>query len=62
MEAVVRDIFSAVTDWLYMLCGNMANQGEYGVIGAMLDLLPNVIYNINAGTVKAVVQNLLLPV
>ncbi len=62
MEAVVRDIFSAVTDWLYMLCGNMANQGEYGVIGAMLDLLPNVVYNINAGTLKAVVQNLLLPV
>ena len=62
MEAVVRDLFSALTGWLYMICGDLANQGEYGVIGAMLDLLPNVIYNINAGTVKAVVNNLLLPV
>ncbi|MBQ6898503.1 MAG: hypothetical protein IJN70_05920 [Clostridia bacterium] len=62
MEAVVRDLFSALTGWLSQICGDLANQGEYGVIGAMLDLLPNVIYNINAGTVKAVVQNLLLPV
>ena len=62
METFVYDIFSALTGWLYMICGDLANQGEYGVIGAMLDLLPNVIYNINAGTVKAVVQNLLLPV
>lgn len=62
METFVFDIFSALTGWLSQICGDLANQGEYGVIGAMLDLLPNVIYNINAGTVKAVVQNLLLPV
>ena len=62
METFVFDIFSALTGWLAQICGDLANQGEYGVIGAMLDLLPNIIYNINAGTVKAVVQNLLLPV
>ncbi len=62
MEAAVRDVFSALTDWLNMICGSLQNPGEYGTIGAMLDTLPNIIYNINAGTLKAVVTNLLVPV
>ncbi len=62
METAVRDIFSALADWLYKICGDLQNPGELGTIGAMLELLPNVIYNINAGTLKAVVSNLLLPV
>ena len=62
MEAAVRDVFTALTDWLYMICGDLAKQDTYGVVGTMLELLPNVIYNINAGTLKAVVSNLLVPV
>lgn len=61
MEAAVRAIFGAVVDWLYALCGDLDNP-EVGVIGAMLDRLPNFIYNLNAGTLEAIVYNLLLPV
>ncbi|MBQ3518979.1 MAG: hypothetical protein IJA31_06635 [Clostridia bacterium] len=62
MENVVRDIFTAVTDILSSICGDLQNPGEKGAIGTMLDLLPNVIYFINADGVKAVVNNLLAPV
>ncbi len=62
MENVVRDVFTALTDILYAICGDLQNPGEKGAIGTMLDLLPNVIYFINADGVKAVVNNLLAPV
>ena len=61
MAAATRAIFGAVVDWLYALCGDLDNP-EVGVIGAMLDKLPNFIYNLNAGTLDALVNNLLLPV
>ncbi len=62
MENVVRDIFTAVTDILSSICGDLQNPGEIGAIGSMFDLLPNIIYFINADGVKAVVNNLLAPV
>ncbi|MBE6811771.1 MAG: hypothetical protein E7523_02685 [Ruminococcaceae bacterium] len=62
MENVVRDVFTALTDILYAICGDLQNPGEKGAIGTILDLLPNVIYFINADGVKAVVNNLLAPV
>ncbi len=62
MATFVKDLFGMVTDWLYIICGDLADPGELGVIGTMLEMLPNVVYNINAGTLDAVVNNLLLPV
>lgn len=58
MEMAVRDVFTALTDVLYEICGDM-NEGS---IEVMLNKLPNVVYFINAGGLKAVVNNLLEPV
>lgn len=58
MEQATRDIFGALAGWLDAICGDMNN----GAIDVMLDKLPNVIYFINAGGLKAVVNNLLQPV
>ena len=62
MEQVVRDVFSAVTDWLYVICGDLADQASNGTTGTMLNMLPNFIYFVNADGLKVVVNNLLLPV
>lgn len=59
VEQAVRDVFTSVTDLLYAICGDA--DGE-GVIDVMLDILPNVIYFINADGLKVVVNNLLVPV
>ena len=58
MEQATRDIFGALAGWLYEICGDMST----GSIDVMLDKLPNVVYFINAGGLKAVVNNLLQPV
>ncbi len=62
MAQVVRDVFSAVTDWLYVICGDLADQENNGTVGTMFDMLPNFIYFVNADGLKVVVNNLLLPV
>ena len=62
MAQVVRDVFSAVTDWLYVICGDLADQENNGTVGTMLDMLPNFLYFVNADGLKVVVNNLLLPV
>ncbi|MBR5234164.1 MAG: hypothetical protein IKW03_08140 [Clostridia bacterium] len=59
MEMAVRDIFTAVTDWLAEICGDLNGDGTLSV---MLEKLPNVIYFINADGLKVVVNNLLQPV
>ena len=58
MEQAVRDVFTALTDWLAEICGDM----NKGTIDVMLEKLPNVVYFINAGGLKSVVNNLLQPV
>lgn len=58
MELAVRDVFTSLTDWLNEICGDM-NEGS---IDVMLEKLPNVVYFINAGGLKSVVNNLLQPV
>lgn len=58
MEQAVRDVFGALAGWLDAICGDMSN----GAIDVMLDKLPNFVYFINAGGLKAVVNNLLQPV
>lgn len=58
MEQVVRDVFTALTDWLNEICGDM----NTGSIDVMLEKLPNFVYFINAGGLKVVVNNLLQPV
>ncbi len=58
MEQAVRDVFTALTDVLAEICGDM----NKGAIDVMLEKLPNVIYFINAGGLKSVVNNLLQPV
>ncbi len=58
MEQAVRDVFTALTDVLAEICGDM----NTGSIDVMLEKLPNIIYFINAGGLKAVVNNLLQPV
>ena len=58
MEQAVRDVFGALAGWLDAICGDMNN----GAIDVMLEKLPNVVYFINAGGLKAVVNNLLQPV
>ncbi len=58
MAMAVRDVFTALTDVLDEICGDMNN----GAIDVMLEKLPNVVYFINAGGLKAVVNNLLQPV
>lgn len=58
MEQAVRDVFGALAGWLHEICGDM----NHGAIDVMLDKLPNVVYFINAGGLKAVVNNLLQPV
>lgn len=63
MEQAVRDIFSAVVGVLSAICGDLQNVTEgTGTLSAMLEIVPNVFYFINAGGLKAVVNNLLLPV
>ncbi len=62
MEQAVRDVFTAVTDWLYDICGDLSNQSEDGTLGSMLEKLPNFIYFVNADGLKVVVNNLLVPV
>ncbi len=58
MEQAVRDVFTALTDVLAEICGDM----NKGAIDVMLEKLPNVVYFINAGGLKSVVNNLLQPV
>ena len=58
MEQATRDIFGALAGWLHEICGDMST----GSIDVMLDKLPNVVYFINAGGLKTVVNNLLQPV
>ncbi len=58
MEMATRDIFGALAGWLHEICGDMST----GSIDVMLDKLPNVVYFINAGGLKTVVNNLLQPV
>ncbi len=62
MEMAVRDVFTAVTDWLYDICGDLSNQAEDGALTSMLDKLANFIYFVNADGLKVVVNNLLVPV
>ncbi len=63
MEQAVRDIFSAVVGVLSAICGDLQNVTEgTGTLSAILEIVPNVFYFINAGGLKAVVNNLLLPV
>ena len=62
MEQAVRDVFTALSDWLYVICGDLANQGETGSLGTMLEILPNFMYFVNADGLKVVVNNLLVPV
>ncbi|MBR3975097.1 MAG: hypothetical protein IKJ88_04475 [Clostridia bacterium] len=62
MEQAVRDVFTAVTDWLYDICGDLANQSTDGTLTSMLDKLANFIYFVNADGLKVVVNNLLVPV
>lgn len=62
MEQAVRDVFGALTDCLYDICGDLANQGEDGALGSMLEKLPNFLYFVNADGLKVVVNNLLVPV
>lgn len=63
ISAAVRDVFTALTDWLCEVCGDLQEleNGE-GALDVMLDKLPNVVYFVNAGGIKAVVNNLLQPV
>lgn len=62
MEYAVKTIFSAVSDWLYDICGDLANQGADGALTSMLERLPNLLYAINADGLKVVVNNLVAPV
>ncbi len=59
MEMAVRDIFTAVSDWLYLICGDLSGNGTLDV---MLDILPTFINFVNADGLKVVVNNLLQPV
>ena len=59
MEQAVRDVFTALSDWLYMICGDINGDGT---LGAMLEILPNFMYFVNADGLKVVVNNLLQPV
>ena len=59
MAMAVRDVFTAVSDWLYLICGDIKGDGT---LGAMLEILPSFIYFVNAGGLKVVVNNLLQPV
>ncbi len=63
MEAAVRDVFTAIVGVLSGICGDLQAVTEgTGTLSVMLDILPTVLYFINAGGVKSVVNNLLLPV
>ena len=66
MSAAVRDVFTALTDWLYDICGDIAaldtDATKEDAIEAMLGKLINVVYFINADGLKAVVNNLLEPI
>ncbi len=63
MEMAVRDIFTAVVGVLSAICGDLQNVTEgTGTLSALLEIAPNVFYFINAGGLKAVVNNLLVPV
>ena len=61
MELAVKTIFSAVSDWLYDICGDLASQDEDGALTSMLERLPNLLYAINADGLKVVVNNLVAP-
>ncbi|MBQ8210779.1 MAG: hypothetical protein IJZ35_09370 [Clostridia bacterium] len=62
MEYAVKTIFGAVSDWLYDICGDLADQGADGALTSMLERLPNLLYGINADGLKVVVNNLVAPV
>lgn len=63
METAVRDIFTAVVGILSDICGELQNVTEgMGTLSVMLEKLSSLVYFINADGVKAVVNNLLLPV
>ena len=59
MAMAVRDVFTAVSDWLYLICGDLNGDGT---LGTMLEILPSFIYFVNADGLKVVVNNLLQPV
>ncbi len=59
MEMAVRDVFTAITDLLAAICGDLEGNGSIDVI---LEKLPNILYFINADGLKVVVNNLLQPV
>lgn len=55
------DVLTALCDRLTDMCANFKDGGE-GSLDVMLDMLPNIIYFVNAGGVKSSVNNLLQPV
>ena len=62
MKLAVTTIFSAVSDWLYDICGDLADQSGDGALTSMLERLPNLLYSVNADGLVAVVNNLTAPV
>ena len=61
MKLAVTTIFTALSDWLYDICGDLADPSTDGVITSMLERLPNVLYAVNADGLVAVVNNLVAP-
>ncbi len=63
MSAAVRDVFTQLTNWLSAICGDIGGlENGNDSLNAMLDKLINVVYFLNAGGAKAVINNLLQPV
>ncbi len=58
----VGDVFTALTDFLTDICGDLENAQNGGAVEAILDVLPNIVYFINADGLSVAVQNLLVPV
>lgn len=59
------DVSAALGDVLTAICGRLTDMCDGikgGTLDVMLDMLPNVVYFINAGGVKASVNNILAPV
>ncbi|MCD7827510.1 MAG: hypothetical protein LUG85_03105 [Clostridiales bacterium] len=58
----VADVFTALTDFLSDICGDLENAQNGGAVEAILDVLPNIVYFVNADGLSVAVQNLLIPV
>ncbi|MCD7775567.1 MAG: hypothetical protein LUH40_08305 [Clostridiales bacterium] len=58
----VADVFTALTDFLSDICGDLENAQNGGAIEAILEVLPNIVYFVNADGLSVAVQNLLIPV